>query len=84
VFCSEVVGMLREKEDMISQLRDVALQTLGVRRQALRRLRIEEQEDMVYRVKEVSTVDTCPVVIVDIYIYNVWNAVGTRMVERIR
>jgi hypothetical protein len=56
VFCSEVVGMLRDKEDMISQLRDVALQTLGVRRQALRRLRIEEQEDMVYRVKEVSTV----------------------------
>jgi hypothetical protein len=76
--------MLRDKEDMISQLRDVALQTLGVRRQALRRLRIEEQEDMVYRVKEVSTVDTCPAVISDIYIYNAWSAFGTRMVERIR
>ena len=67
MFCSEVVGMLRDKEDMISQLRDVALQTLGVRRQALRRLRIEEQEDLVYRVKEVRTLCACTVFTADIY-----------------
>ena len=53
MFVSEVVGMLREKDAMIAQLRDVVLQTLGVVRRALRRLRSEEQEDQIYRVKEV-------------------------------
>ena len=44
MFCSEVVGMLREKEEMVQQLRDVALQTLDRRFQILRRRRIVEQE----------------------------------------
>lgn len=57
MFCSEVVGMLREKEEMVQQLRDVALQTLDRRFQILRRRRIEEQEDLIYRVKMVRYTD---------------------------
>ena len=53
VFCSEVVGMLREKDPMICQLRDLTQQVLAVRRKALWKLRREEQEDIIHRVKEV-------------------------------
>jgi hypothetical protein len=54
VYCSEVVGMLREKDPMIAQLRDVALQTKGARSKALKARRVEEQEDLIYRVREVG------------------------------
>ena len=54
MFCSEAVGMLREKEEMVQQLREVALQTLDRRFQILRKRRTEEQEDLIYRVKMVS------------------------------
>ena len=46
--------MLREKDPMIAQLRDVALQTAGARAQTLRARRLEEQEDLIYRVREVG------------------------------
>ena len=54
MFCSEVVGMLREKDLMIAQLRDVALQTAGARAKGLRARRLEEQEDLIYRAREVG------------------------------
>ena len=53
VFCSEVVGMLREKVPMISQLRDLTQQVLAVRKKAVWKLRREEQEDCIQRIKEV-------------------------------
>ena len=46
--------MLREKDPMIAQLRDVALQTAGARVKALKARRSEEQEDLIYRVREVG------------------------------
>ena len=48
--------MLREKDLMIAQLRDVALQTTGARAKTLRTRRVEEQEDLIYRVREVVRV----------------------------
>ena len=54
MYCSEVVGMLREKDPMIAQLRDVALQTKRARSKALKARRVEEQEDLIYRVREVG------------------------------
>ena len=65
VFCSEVVGMLREKDPMIAQLRDVALQTTGVRRKALRDRRVVEQEDLIYRVREVRYIGGASTVKID-------------------
>lgn len=49
--------MLREKDPMIAQLREVALQTAGARAKALRTRRSEEQEDLIYRVREVGRVE---------------------------
>ena len=42
---------------MITQLRDVSMHVLGARRRALWKLRREEQEDSIYRVKEVTKVN---------------------------
>ena len=54
MFCSEVVGMLREKKDMISQLQTVTLHTLEIKKKSICKRRIEEDEDMIYSLKEVQ------------------------------
>ena len=59
VFCSEVVGMLREKKDMISQLQTVTLHTLEIKKKMICKRRIEEDEDMIYSMKEVDLCCFC-------------------------
>jgi len=52
IYLSEVVGMLREKEPMIMQLRSATLQFLHNRSELVTRKRIEISEDRCFRVKE--------------------------------
>jgi hypothetical protein len=54
LYCSEVVGMLREKEEMMSRLREVTLQTMVSSRMALQKQRCDEQEDVLFRIREVG------------------------------
>ena len=69
MYCSEVVGMLREKDPMIAQLRDVALQNAGARAKALRARRVEEQEDLIYRVREVGHRCVAIIVIIGVHLH---------------
>ena len=46
--------MLREKKDMISQLQTVTLHTLELKKKSICKRRIEEDEDMIYSLKEVK------------------------------
>lgn len=45
--------MLREKRPHIDELRDVLVTVAKERRELLQRRRVDEQEDILYRLKEV-------------------------------
>jgi hypothetical protein len=55
VYASEVVGMLRAKQSMIAKLEATMLKLLIGKGDRVRKLRVQDQEDLLYRIHEVSS-----------------------------